>query len=189
MVESAARREAAFRSVDGPDEAARQRFRQAMGRFPTGVTLLTARGPDGIDRAITANSFTSVSLDPLLVLVSVEHASRLHDAVLASGLWAVSLLPRDREEVARRFARRGHRVVEELADVPHHRGRESGALILDGALAALECRTTTVVPGGDHTVLLGEVLALESGDPETAPLVWFRGRYRDLEALGDRPAG
>ena len=188
-MESAARRETAFRSVDGPDEAAQREFRDAMGLFPTGVTLLTARGPDGADRAITANSFASVSLDPLLVLVGVEHASRLHHAVLSSGLWAVSLLSRDTEHLARRFAERGHRVPEALADVPHHRGPASGALVLDGALAALECRTTAVLPGGDHTVLLGEVLRIDIRHPEEAPLVWFRGRYRDLEELADRSPG
>jgi flavin reductase (DIM6/NTAB) family NADH-FMN oxidoreductase RutF len=180
-VESAARRQAGFRSPDAPDEATQRRFREAMGLFPTGVTLLTSRAPDGTDRAITANSFTSVSLDPLLVLVSVEHASRLHDAVLASGLWAVSLLPRDLEDVSRRFARRGHRVSDGLADVPHSRGPETGALVLDGALATVECRTRTVVPGGDHTVLLGDVLAIRLVDQDAPPLVWHRGRYRDLD--------
>lgn len=180
-MESAARRQTGFRSPDAPDEATQRRFRDAMGLFPTGVTLLTARAPDGTDRAITANSFTSVSLDPLLVLVSVEHASRLHDAVLASGLWAVSLLPRELEHVSRRFASRGHRVAGGLTDVPHTRGTASGALLLDGALAAVECRTRTVVPGGDHTVLLGDVLTIRIGDADAAPLVWHRGRYRDID--------
>ena len=79
-----------------PVDPRRQRaFRDAMGLFPTGVTLVTARGPDGADQAMTANSVTSVSLDPLLLLVCVEHASRLHAAVLESGLWAVSVLGLD----------------------------------------------------------------------------------------------
>lgn len=187
-MESAARRDPGFHHPGGPDEATQRRFRDAMGLFPTGVTLLTARGTDGTDRAITANSFTSVSLDPLLVLVSVEHASRLHDAVLASGRWAVSLLPRSLEEVSRRFARRGHRVAEGLADVPHHRGRHSGALLLDGALSAFECRTTAVLPAGDHTVLLGEVLGIELNDPDAPPLVWHRGRYGELVVDEPEPA-
>ena len=181
-MESAARRDAGFRSPEAPDEATQRRFRDAMGLFPTGVTLLTSRGTDGVDRAITANSFTSVSLDPLLVLVGVEHASRLHDAVLGSGLWGVSLLPRDMEQVSRRFAGRGHRVAEGLAGVPHGRGPETGALLLEGALATLECRTRTVVPAGDHTVLIGDVLAVGVGDREAPPLVWHRGRYRDIDA-------
>jgi len=157
-----------------------RRFRDAMSLLPTGVTLLTTRAPDGTDHAITANSFTSVSLDPLLVLVSVEHASRLHGAVLESGLWGVSVLGEDAEQLSRRFARRGHSTADVLVRVPHHRGRRTRALLLDGALATLECRTWAAHPGGDHTVLIGEVLSLGTPSPDTPPLVWYRGGYTRL---------
>ena len=118
----------------------RQRaFRDAMGLFPTGVTLVTARGPDGEDQAITANSVTSVSLDPMLLLVCVEHASRLHDLVLSVGRFAVSVLGLDGEPISRKLARRGHDTDGALAGVPHHRGPHTGALLLDDALATFEC--------------------------------------------------
>ena len=167
--------------MDDTAEARRQRrFRDAMGLFPTGVTLLTARTADGTDYAITANSVTSVSLDPLLLLVCVEHASRLHDVVLASGLWGVSVLGLDGEPVSRRLARRGHDTARALAGVPHHRGPETGALLLDTALSTFECRTIAAHPGGDHTVLIGEVLAIAMPRSDAAPLVWYRGRYTAL---------
>ena len=164
----------------------RQRaFRDAMALFPTGVTLVTARGPDGIDQAITANSFTSVSLEPLLALVCVEHASRLHDVVLGTGRWAVSVLGLDGEPVSRKLARRGHDTAGALAGVPHHRGPLTGALVLDTALATFECATVAAHPGGDHTVLIGEVLAVDLPHPEAPPLAWHRGRYTALAAPPD----
>jgi flavin reductase (DIM6/NTAB) family NADH-FMN oxidoreductase RutF len=159
----------------------RQRlFRDAMGLFPTGVTLVTARAPDGADQAITANSVTSVSLNPLLLLVCVEHASRLHDVVLETGLWAVSVLGLDGEPMSRRLARRGHDTAGALAGVSHSRGAHTGALLLDTALATFECRTVAAHPGGDHTVLIGEVLSIATPRPEAPPLAWHRGRYTAL---------
>lgn len=164
----------------------RQRaFRDAMALFPTGVTLVTVRGPDGEDQAITANSVTSVSLDPLLLLVCVEHASRLHDVVLAAGRFGVSMLGVGGEPISRKLARRGHDTDGALAGVPHHRGPHTGALLLDDALATFECVTTAAHPGGDHTVLIAEVLAVEMPRPEAEPLVWHRARYTALAARPD----
>jgi flavin reductase (DIM6/NTAB) family NADH-FMN oxidoreductase RutF len=166
------------------DPVRQRHFRDAMGLFPTGVTLVTARAADGVDHAITANSVTSVSLDPMLLLACVEHASRLHGAVLDSGLWAVSVLGLDGEPVSRRLARRGHDTDRALAGVPHSRGPHTGALLLDTALSTFECRTVAAHPGGDHTVLIGEVLAVTTPRPEAPPLTWHRGRYTALaEAL------
>jgi flavin reductase (DIM6/NTAB) family NADH-FMN oxidoreductase RutF len=166
------------------DPVRQRHFRDAMGLFPTGVTLVTARAADGVDHAITANSVTSVSLDPMLLLVCVEHASRLHRAVLDSGLWAVSVLGLDGEPVSRRLARRGHDTDGALAGVPHSRGAHTDALLLDTALSTFECRTVATHPGGDHTVLIGEVLAVATPRPEASPLTWHRGRYTALaEAL------
>jgi flavin reductase len=169
--------------TDGMDR--QRRFRDAMAQFPTGVTLVTARAADGADHAITANSVTSVSLDPLLMLVCVEHASRLHAVVLESGRWAVSVLGLDGEPVSRKLASRGHDTAGALAGVPHSRGPHTGALLLDGALATFECRTVAAHPGGDHTVLVGEVLAVATPRPEAAPLVWHRGRYTALAQPGE----
>lgn len=164
----------------GVDPVAQRRFRDAMGQFPTGVAVLTTRAADGADFAITANSLTSVSLEPLLLLVCVEHAARLHGAVLESGLWAVSVLARDGEPVSRRLARHGHDTAAALAGVPHSRGPETGALVLDTALSTFECRTVAAHPGGDHTVLIGEVLRVDMPRPEAAPLAYHRGRYTAL---------
>jgi flavin reductase (DIM6/NTAB) family NADH-FMN oxidoreductase RutF len=169
--------------VSGEMDTDRQRaFRDAMGTFPTGVTLVTTCGDDGVDHAITANSFTSVSLDPLLVLICVEHASRLHDVVLATGRWGVSVLSLDGEPISRKLARRGHDTAGALAGVPHHRGPHTGALLLDGALATFECATVAAHPGGDHTVLLGEVLDVDMPRPGEPPLTYHRGRYTALAA-------
>jgi flavin reductase len=170
------------------DQIRQRAFRDAMGLFPTGVTLVTARGADGADHAITANSVTSVSLDPLLLLVCVEHASRLHDVVLSAGRFAVSVLGLDGEPISRKLARRGHDTEGALAGVPHHRGPHTGALVLDEALATFECVTTAVHPGGDHTVLIAEVLAVEMPRPEADPLVWHRARYTGLAAPPDGEA-
>ena len=166
-----------------------RQFRDAMGLFPTGVTVLTTRAADGGDHAITANSVTSVSLDPLLLLVCVEHASRLHQAVLESGLWAVSVLGLDGEPVSRRLARRGHDTEGALAGVPHSRGPETGALVLDTALSTFECRTVAAHPGGDHTVLIGSVLRVETPRPAAAPLAFHRGRYTALAGPAADPVG
>lgn len=163
-----------------PGPAGQRRHRDAMGLFPTGVTLLTTRAPDGTDHGITANSVTSVSLEPLLLLVCVEHKSRLHGALIAAGSWAVSVLAADAEQLSRRLARRGHSTAETLAAVPHHRGPHTGALLLDDALSTLECRTWAAHPGGDHTVVIGEVLAVATPRPDLAPLVWHRGGYTGL---------
>ena len=155
----------------GPDH-----FRSVMGRFATGVTVVTATTPEG-PVGMTANAVCSLSLDPLLLLVCVEHASRLHGALLASGLWGISVLSADAEPLSRRLARRGHNTTEALATVPHHRGPYTDALLLDGALSTVECRTWATHPGGDHMVVIGEVLALATPRPDLPPLIWHRGRY------------
>ena len=92
------------------------------------------------------------------------------------------MLGADAERLSRRFARRGHSTLETLAKVPHHRGRHTGALLLDEALTVVECRTWAAHPGGDHTVLIGEVLSLGTPRPDAPPLVWHRGGYRRLAA-------
>ena len=151
------------------DPARELAFRDAMALFPTGVTLRHRpwsgrRGP-GDHRE---QRHLGVAR-PLLLLVCVEHASRLHDVVLAAGRFAVSVLGLDGEPVSRKLARRGHDTEGALAGVPHHRGPHTGALLLDDALATFECVTTAAHPGGDHTVLIGEVLAVEMPAPGGGP--------------------
>jgi len=157
-------------------------FRRAAGQFATGIVVIAATA-EGVTHAMTVNAFMSVSLDPLLVLVCVEKAARFHDAVLAAGTWAVSVLSEDAEKTARWLATRGRPLEGQLDQHPHHPGAVTGAPILDDALSALECRTYAVHEGGDHSIVVGEVLAVH-GPPATAdvpgPLIYHAGRYRRL---------
>ena len=152
-------------------------YRDAVGRFPTGVTVLTARH-GGRQHGMTANSFTSVSLDPVLVLACVARSARLHELIVAAGEWGVSVLAADAAGVSAEFASRGKGLGEALAGVPHHPGPYTGAALLDDALATFECRTVEVYGGGDHTILLGEVLDLDVLRPDGSPLLYYRGDYR-----------
>jgi flavin reductase (DIM6/NTAB) family NADH-FMN oxidoreductase RutF len=156
------------------------RFREVVGRFPTGITVVAAHA-GGRHHGMTANSFTSVSLDPVLVSICVERDARLHDLVLAAGQWGVSVLAADQEWVSRLFAERGRSSGDALRSVPYHHGEQTGAVLLDGALATFECRTVAVYDGGDHTILLGEVLGMQLPRPEAGPLVYYRGGYRGLD--------
>jgi flavin reductase (DIM6/NTAB) family NADH-FMN oxidoreductase RutF len=105
--------------------------------------------------------------------------------VLSAGRFAVSVLGLDGEPISRKLALRGHDTEGALAGVPHHRGPHTGALVLDEALSTFECATTAAHPGGDHTVLIGAVLAVEMPRPEAEPLVWHRARYTALAAPPD----
>ncbi|TMR09896.1 flavin reductase [Nonomuraea turkmeniaca] len=152
-------------------------YRKAVGRFATGVAIVTTRLGD-VDHAMTVNSFTSVSLEPLLVLFCAEKVARFHDAVLEAGMWGVSVLPASLEDASRFFAHRGRPLNGQLARWPHHRG-ESGVALFDEAIATLECATTAVHGGGDHSIVVGEVTAM--GMPsEGMPLMYHEGRYRRL---------
>ncbi|WP_246074989.1 flavin reductase family protein [Nonomuraea terrae] len=152
-------------------------YRKVVGRFATGVTIVTTRAGD-VDHAMTVNSFTSVSLDPLLVLFCAEKVARFHDAVLEAGAWGVSVLPASMEDASRFFAHRGRPLDGQLARWAHHRG-ESGVALFDGALATVECTTKSVYDGGDHSIVVGQVTAL--GMPgDGPPLVYHEGRYNTL---------
>ena len=152
-------------------------FRDTMARFATGVTVVTCV-QDGFDHAMTANSFTSVSLDPPLVLVCVEDDSRFHEAISSVDTWAVSVLAEHQRGRASWFATRGRPLVAQFDATPTHRGELSGALLLDGALASLECRTVAVHRAGDHDIVVGEVLGLSSA--EGRPLLYFGHGFRTL---------
>ena len=154
-------------------------FRRVLAQYATGVTVVTTR-VDGVDHAMTANSFTSVSLDPMLVLVCVERSVRFHDAVLRSGLWAVSVLGEADREAAEWFALRGRPLTGQLERFPHVRGPLTDAAVLESALASLEVRTTAVHDGGDHDIVVGEVLALADQPGSGRPLLYFDSGYREL---------
>jgi flavin reductase (DIM6/NTAB) family NADH-FMN oxidoreductase RutF len=146
-----------------------------VGRFATGVTVVTAVD-GGIDHAMTANAFTSVSLDPLLVLVCVENEARFYDAIIDAGAWAVSILDASARPVADWLATRGRPLHGQLDRIPLRRG-VTGAALLEQSTAWLECRTQAVHPGGDHTIVVGEVLAIGTRDSDDGGLIHFRGRY------------
>ncbi|MFC6148068.1 MULTISPECIES: flavin reductase family protein [Mumia] len=173
------------------DPATSRAFRDVLGRFASGVTVVTSVA-DGVDHAMTASAFTSVSLDPALVLVVVDRRNRFHDAVLDSGTWGVSILSEDGQDDATWLAHRGRPLEDQLARVPHHRGAETGAALLDRGIAWLECTTWQTYDGGDHTIVVGQVLAASvRSDAEQSgldldqtrlgePLLYYRSHYGAL---------
>ena len=146
-----------------------------MGRFATGVTVLTVNGADGRPLGMTASSLASVSLVPPLVSVCVNHEAELHDAILAAPIFVVNVLESGQEALSRRFAdRHEHR----FDGVGYHRSPE-GLVLLDGALAHLECDRQASYLAGDHTIIIGRVIGGSTG--EGRPLLYYRGGYGSLE--------
>jgi len=162
------------------DQAA---FRRAAGRFPGGIVIVTTSA----GHAMTVSAFASVSLEPPLVLFCAQKIARFHDAVLAAGAWGVSILAEDREKIARWLATRGRPLDGQLDEIPHHPGAVTGAPLLDGALALLECRTFAVYDGGDHSIVVGQVVAVDgpADSPDFGPLVHYAGGYHRLRAISD----
>ncbi len=151
-------------------------YRRVVGRFATGVTVVTTV-LDGQHHALTANSFTSVSLDPFLVLFCPERIARFHDVVLQAGVFGVSVLAQGQQDRSRRFAARGRPLDGQFDGVPHTVGTRTGTVLLDGALSTLECRTVSTLDAGDHTVVVGQVLGLGVPSPTAEPLLYYEGRY------------
>ena len=153
-------------------------FRQAAGQFPGGIVVVTT----GAGHAMTVSAFSSVSLEPPLVLFCAEKIARFHDVVIAAGSWAVSILADDDEKTARWLATRGRPLDRQLDGVAHHPGQVTGAPLLDGALATLECLTAAVHDGGDHSIIVGRVAAADvpAGPPARGPLVHWAAGYRRL---------
>jgi flavin reductase (DIM6/NTAB) family NADH-FMN oxidoreductase RutF len=155
-------------------------FRQAMGSFATGVTVVTVDEAGEI-HGMTANAFCSVSLDPVLVLVCVDQRARTHAHLHSRKRFGVNVLRSDQQTISEYYAR---------ATETHQRAEEAGASfertvhgtpVLVGALAYLECRLYSAQPAGDHTIFIAEVedVVVHEGEP----LLYFRGRYRELPEL------
>jgi flavin reductase (DIM6/NTAB) family NADH-FMN oxidoreductase RutF len=156
---------------------AQDEFRRAMGRFTTGVTLITTR-LGGELHGMTANAVTSLSLDPMLVLVCVDKTADTHDILSKAGVFAVNILNKAQAEISNRFAKKEFDGAHGLDDLPHGFAL-TGAPIIEGALAYLDCRTITEHHGGDHTIFIGEVVeARELSEGE--PLVFYRGKYGEF---------
>ena len=152
-------------------------FRGVMGRFATGVTIVTSR-LDEERHGMTANSVTSVSLVPPLVLVCIDRSADSHAIIDASGVFALNILSRDQEGLSSRFAGKEGAAAHGLDGVPHHTGA-TGAPIIDGCVAYVDCRVVARHPGGDHTIFLGEVV--DSGRMDgREPLIFYRGRYTQI---------
>lgn len=148
-------------------------FRRVMGHLATGVTVVAALGPeDDVLFGLTANAVASLSLDPVLALVCVERSARSHDGVLQAGHFSINVLSADQERLSRRFATAAR---DEKFQGIAFRTESSGAPILEDALAWLECRVWADYPGGDHTIIVGEVIGAGTGEGE--PLIYYRGGY------------
>ena len=150
-------------------------FRGALGRFASGVTVVTTI-LDGIDHAMTASAFTSVSLDPPLVLVCSHKTSRFHEAVLKTGVWGVSILAEEGLEASAWFANRGRPLEGQLSDCVFTRGT-TGVALLENSLAWLECTTTAVHDGGDHAIIVGAVTSAGVDEGIDDPLLYYRSHY------------
>ena len=150
-------------------------FRAVLGRFPSGVTVVTTISTDGSDQGMTVSAFCSVSLDPPLVLICIERSASAHEALSTAKGFVVNVLAAKQEQIARRFA---------IIDVDRFEGigftrSANGYAILDDVLAVIECNRVSMYDGGDHSIIIGEVEATRA-EPGT-PLLYYRGGYAQLE--------
>jgi flavin reductase (DIM6/NTAB) family NADH-FMN oxidoreductase RutF len=148
--------------------------RRIMGRFATGVTVITTRDAAGNYAGMTANAVASLSLDPPLVLVAVDRRAQTHLHLTHSRCFAMNVLRADQEHLSRRFAQPG---PKDFSDIPVTTA-VTGAPVMTEALAWVDCRVTDILAGGDHDIFLGEIHA---GDArEGQPLLYYTGKYRRL---------
>jgi flavin reductase (DIM6/NTAB) family NADH-FMN oxidoreductase RutF len=150
-------------------------FRATLGRFASGITVITARDTDGRDVGMTVSAFSSLSLDPPLVLVCIDNTASVAPVLEHCDLFAVNVLSDEQEPLSRRFA---EKELDRFEGVAYHRGQH-GVALLDGALAQMECRVHARYPGGDHTILVGAVEA--TAVHEGHPLLYYRGGYGRLD--------
>lgn len=149
-------------------------FRAVMSRFATGVTVVTTC--KGTERhGITVNAFTSVSLDPPLVLICIDRTSHVHDILIESGVFAVNILAEEQQHLSDCFAGHSEYRFRDFCGATFHTDI-TGAPVLDGTLGHVDCRVVDVFPGGDHSIIVGRVEALDSGESDD-PLLYYRSRY------------
>jgi flavin reductase (DIM6/NTAB) family NADH-FMN oxidoreductase RutF len=152
-------------------------YRQLMGNWATGVTIVSTPGTDGKPYGLTVSSFSSVSLDPILILVCLDNRISGLKAFNDSGKFGVSILAEDQADLSTLFARKDTVRPPELYSTG-----KSGVPLIKGALVTLECTVHSMLPGGDHQILIGEVVAGDVGSAAegTRPLLYFRGKYGKL---------
>jgi flavin reductase (DIM6/NTAB) family NADH-FMN oxidoreductase RutF len=155
-------------------------FREVFGRFATGVGVITAAGPTG-SGGMTANAICSLSLEPLLALVCFENRARTLPIVRDAGKFGVNVLTTEQEEIAAVFASKLPE-AEKLEGVEHR--FESGVPVLVDSLAWAACELRELMPGGDHTIAIGEVTKMGLGMGQ--PLLWYSGRYRSVSLGGEK---
>ncbi|MFL4468771.1 flavin reductase family protein [Tateyamaria armeniaca] len=155
-----------------PDETSGRQLRDAFGKFATGITVITAASADG-PVAIVANSFSSVSLDPALVLWSVDRAARRFPYFDAADHYAIHVLAAEQQDLCTQVARNAHA----LGDIPHEVNAD-GAPLLDHCLARFECRRVAAHDAGDHVIVVGQVQRTSMRDG--APLTFFAGDFGTL---------
>ena len=156
----------------------RNAFKQLMARVASGVVVVTARVGEE-DHAMTANSFTSVSLNPELVLFCVQQDSRFHDAIHAADRWVVNLLSAEQAPAARWFAERGRPLQGQMEVVEYSR-EDDGIAVLKGSIGHLGCTTDAIHPAGDHSIVLGKVDRIVYENLSAPPLVYFDHRLGRL---------
>jgi 3-hydroxy-9,10-secoandrosta-1,3,5(10)-triene-9,17-dione monooxygenase reductase component len=149
-------------------------LRNTMGLFATGVTVITTKDATGKPFGLTANAFSSLSLDPPLLLVCVDKKVDCYACFDESKVFVVNFLAHEQEELSTRFATKG---IEKFEGVSYTLG-SLGVPLLDGALAHLECKVAAGYEGGDHTIYTGEVQTIATADVK--PLLFYQGKYRSL---------
>ena len=149
-------------------------LRRVMGHFATGVTVITTKDIQGVPYGLTANAFMSLSLDPPLALVGIDKTAQCYGCFDASKVFTVNFLSDEQEEISRRFATKG---VDKFAGLEWHEG-SNGAAILAGVIGYVECRIKENFEGGDHTLIVGEILKAEATGGQ--PLLFFQGKYQRL---------
>lgn len=151
-----------------------QELRRVMGHFATGVTVITTKDNEGAPQGLTANAFMSLSLNPPLVIISVDKGATCYNCFAKGNGYTVNFLSENQEEISKRFATKG---IDKFAGLGWREGG-NGAAIIDGVLGHVECRITQSYDGGDHTIVVGEILNVAATGER--PLLFFKGKYQKL---------
>jgi flavin reductase (DIM6/NTAB) family NADH-FMN oxidoreductase RutF len=154
-------------------------LRRVGGCFATGVTVVTTKIGDET-HGMTANAFSTLSLDPPLILVCVDHTARTHEFIPLAQAFAVNVLPADQKDLSDFFAKRlAPHPDHELEGIPYNIG-QTGSPLLEGSFAYFDCKLYATHPGGDHTIYLGEVVDVSDSE-DAEPLLFWRGKYRKVD--------
>ena len=167
----------AMTAVEMDDPHDPRQLRNALGRFPTGVSVITTRTPEGKAEGLTANSFSALSLDPPLVLWSINRKSQSVTGFLTAGCFAINVLRANQSELSHRFATARKNKFEDLVCT----NGWGGCPVLGGVLATFECQTERVIEGGDHLLFVGRVKRITYGEGD--PLIFSAGRYATAVTL------